>query len=207
MGLIDFWNTLFNQIKGKKTKPRRKVRPKSSRTHAKTRRKKSLKTAHKPRRKTTRKSKIRKRKETVKKTKKQVKRRIGKQKKPNRRSKSGKSAGKNTLTKNTFRPHPAAAKMRSAQAVQHKEEIGMITHYFNKISVGIIKLKKSISVGDTIHIKGIHDDFKQVVSSMQINRVDVKRAGKNDEIGIKVARPVHENDRVYRVHNSGQRNG
>ncbi|UCC96205.1 MAG: translation elongation factor-like protein [Candidatus Omnitrophota bacterium] len=80
-----------------------------------------------------------------------------------------------------------------------EKEIGVITHYFSKISVGVIKLKASLRVGDRIHIKGTHDGFVQIVNSMQINRQDVPSALGGHEVGIKVAHRVYENDKVYRV--------
>ncbi len=80
-----------------------------------------------------------------------------------------------------------------------EEEIGVITHYFGKISVGIIKLKKPLKAGEKIHIKGAHDDFTQVVKSMQHNHRDIAIAKKGLEVGVRVTRPVHENDKVYRV--------
>ena len=80
-----------------------------------------------------------------------------------------------------------------------EKEIGVVTHYFGKISVGIIKLKAPLNVGDKIHIKGAHDDFRQVIKSMQLNHKDIRRGKKGDEIGIKVKARVHENDRVYKV--------
>lgn len=89
-------------------------------------------------------------------------------------------------------PKPAVKKLK-------EKEIGVITHHFGKISVGIIKLKSELRVGDKIHIEGAHDDFSQTIKSMQINHKDVSRAKKGDEIGIKVTRPVHENDKVYKA--------
>jgi putative protease len=86
---------------------------------------------------------------------------------------------------------------RRVLAVAKEKEIGVVTHYFNKISVGIIKLKTPLGIGDKIHIKGAHDDFTQTVESMQINHQSVSRAPKGAEIGIKVAQRVHENDKVY----------
>ena len=48
-------------------------------------------------------------------------------------------------------------------------EIGGITHFFPKINVAVLEVKKeSLSVGDTIHIKGSHTDLTQKVQSMQI---------------------------------------
>lgn len=80
-----------------------------------------------------------------------------------------------------------------------EKEIGVITHYFDKISVGIIKLKEPLAISELIHIKGNSTDFTQVISSMQHNHKDITFAGKGLEIGIKVNKPARENDIVYRV--------
>jgi hypothetical protein len=95
-------------------------------------------------------------------------------------------------------PKKAKSARKSAETAKSKEkEIGVITHYFNKISVGIIKLKSPLAVAQTIRIKGAHDDFTQAVSSMQYNHKDITYADRGLEIGIKVLQPVHENDKVY----------
>ncbi|MCK9554882.1 hypothetical protein M0R36_03570 [bacterium] len=78
-------------------------------------------------------------------------------------------------------------------------EIGVITHYFSKISVGIIKLSKPLKVGDEIHVKGAHDDFSQSIDSMQIEHEKVAEAKQGQQVGIKVLGKVHENDKVFKV--------
>ena len=80
-----------------------------------------------------------------------------------------------------------------------EKEIGSITHYFGKISVGIIELSAPLKVGDTIHIKGAHDDFTQTIDSMQIEHDTVESANKGDFVGIKVIQQVHANDKVFLV--------
>ena len=80
-----------------------------------------------------------------------------------------------------------------------EKEIGIITHYFNHISVGIIQLQESLTVGDTIHIRGAHDDITQTVDSMQIEHQSVSAGKKGDFVGIKVAQKVHPHDKVYKV--------
>ncbi len=80
-----------------------------------------------------------------------------------------------------------------------EKEVGIVTHYFGKISVGIVQLKDELKVGDTIRIKGVHDDFTQVVDSMQIEHEQVEKAGKGEMVGIKLANKVHPNDRVFLV--------
>ncbi|MCK4940849.1 hypothetical protein KAS45_02040 [candidate division WOR-3 bacterium] len=78
--------------------------------------------------------------------------------------------------------------------------IGKISHYFNKIDVGIIELTDGeLKVGDTIHIKGHTSDFTQQVTSMQIEHETVEKAKKGDGVGVKVDSPVHEHDQVFLV--------
>lgn len=81
-----------------------------------------------------------------------------------------------------------------------EKEIGTITHYFGKISVGILKLEyDGLRVGDSIRIKGLHDDFQQKVDSIQIEHQSVQEAKKGDVVGIKVIQKVHPNDKVYKI--------
>lgn len=80
-----------------------------------------------------------------------------------------------------------------------EKEIGKITHYFGKISVGIIELADTLKVGDKIHFKGNSTDFEQEVSSIQIEHEDVPEAKKGDSVGIKVNQQVREGDMVYLI--------
>ncbi len=80
-----------------------------------------------------------------------------------------------------------------------EQEIGVVDHFFGKISVGIIKLIGALKVGDTIHIKGKQADFSQEVESMRIEFNNVTEAKEGDKVGIKVVQPLHTNDKVYKV--------
>jgi len=78
-------------------------------------------------------------------------------------------------------------------------KIGIVSHFFDKVSVAAIKLQKALKVGDTIHIKGATTDFTTKVKSMQIDRKPVEKAKKGDEIGIKVPDKCRGNDEVFKV--------
>jgi len=80
-----------------------------------------------------------------------------------------------------------------------EEEIGKIIHYYNHLEVGIIELTAPLAIGDTIHIKGVHDDFTQAVDSMQIEQDKLENAKAGDQVGVKVIQKVHEKDKVYKV--------
>lgn len=80
------------------------------------------------------------------------------------------------------------------------EPIGEVTHFFSHVKAGVIKLKKdTLSLGDTIYIKGHTTDFEQKIKSMQINHVPVQKASPGQEIGLKVRSKVRHGDRVYKV--------
>jgi len=80
-----------------------------------------------------------------------------------------------------------------------ERQIGKITHYYDNIGVGVIKLSGVLKVGSKIHVKGAHDDFEQTVESMQLEHKQVKSGNKGQEIAIKVDSPVHKNDQVLAV--------
>ncbi len=80
-----------------------------------------------------------------------------------------------------------------------EKELGIVTHYFTKIGVGIIKLSDALKVGDTIHFKGHSSDFQQVVESIQVEHNNVQEAKAGDMVGLKVKEHVREHDLVYKV--------
>ena len=79
------------------------------------------------------------------------------------------------------------------------QEVGKVTHFFAKISVAVIELKASISVGDRILIKGPTTNLEQTVESMEIEHEKVTQAEAGQSIGLKVDDRVRENDTVYKT--------
>jgi putative protease len=78
--------------------------------------------------------------------------------------------------------------------------IGKVTHYFPHVKAGVILLTNgTITLGDTLHIKGHTTNFKQKVNSMQINNTPIKEAKAGQEIGLLVKSRVRHNDVVYKL--------
>jgi len=82
---------------------------------------------------------------------------------------------------------------------QELKEIGRVSHFFTKISVAVIELTSTLSVGDRILIKGPTTNFEQTVNSMQIEHENVKVAKAGQSIGLKVDERVREDDTVYKI--------
>jgi len=78
-------------------------------------------------------------------------------------------------------------------------QIGEITHYFDHINVAALTLTEPLRVGDTIHILGHATDFKQEVTSLQIEHQSVNEAKPGDDVGLKVSQRVHPNDKVFKI--------
>ena len=80
------------------------------------------------------------------------------------------------------------------------QKIGVVTHYFGNIRVAAMKITDGeLKTGDTIHFKGHTSDFTQKVESMQMDHESVTIARPGDEVALKTAEYVRENDSVYKV--------
>lgn len=79
------------------------------------------------------------------------------------------------------------------------QEVGKITHYFDKIGVAVIELSAALKTSDKIRVKGSTTDFTQGVDSMQIDHNPVEEAKAGQSIGMKIAEQARPNDKVYKV--------
>jgi len=81
-----------------------------------------------------------------------------------------------------------------------EEKIGIVEHFFTKVSVAAIKITDGeLNIGDTIHFVGAHTDFKQKIETMEIDRNPVETVKSGDDVGIKVEDRVREHDVVYKI--------
>lgn len=78
-------------------------------------------------------------------------------------------------------------------------QVGVITHYYDHIGVGVVEVSGALKIGDQVHIKGKATDFTQEVTSMQVEHKQIDAAKKGDAIGMKVGQEVEERDVVYKV--------
>lgn len=79
------------------------------------------------------------------------------------------------------------------------QEVGRVSHFFTQISVAVIELTATVSVGDRILIKGPTTNLEQTIDSMEIEHEKVQKAGAGQSIGMKVKDRVRETDVVYKT--------
>jgi hypothetical protein len=121
-----------------------------------------------------------------------------------------KASKKRQIKRKITKKRPALKKkitLKKRKPVANKQPVkrqegnlaGLVTHYFPHVQAAVIKLKGPLAIGDTVKIKGHTTDLSQIITSMQIDRVDITSAKKGDEIGLQVSSRVRQNDKVYKV--------
>ncbi len=79
-------------------------------------------------------------------------------------------------------------------------KVGKVSHYYDKLSVAIIDLDGTLSVGDSVKfVRGGEDLFEQKVESIQIEHEKKDSAGKGDVVGLKTNEAVKEGTEVFKV--------
>lgn len=89
-------------------------------------------------------------------------------------------------------------KTAKPKAKKNNKPIGTVTHFYNEISVAIVRFKENVPVGAVLYFKGATTDFKHPVKSMQYEHKPIAIAPKGKQIGIKVPQRVREGDKVHR---------
>ena len=80
-----------------------------------------------------------------------------------------------------------------------EQMVGTVSHYYTHLGVAAVVLEGELQVGDTIHIKGHTSDFTQTVDTIQIEHETVDKAGKGDNVGLKVTEHAREHDKIFKV--------
>ena len=77
--------------------------------------------------------------------------------------------------------------------------IGKVTHWYDKLSVAVIKLNKTLKVGDQIKVKRGDSEFTESITSMQLDHKPVNSGKKGDEVAVKLSQQAKEGAEVYSV--------
>jgi hypothetical protein len=89
--------------------------------------------------------------------------------------------------------------MKAAARKKSQKPIGTVTHFYNEISVAIVRFKEPVHLGTRLRFKGATTDFEHEAKSMQYDHAPVAVAPKGKQIGIKVPKRVREGDKVHRA--------
>ena len=75
--------------------------------------------------------------------------------------------------------------------------VGKVIHYYDKIGVAVIKLEKSLKVGDNVKFVHGENEFTQSIESMQLEHVQVESGKKGQEVAVKVDKETKSGTQLY----------
>ena len=78
-----------------------------------------------------------------------------------------------------------------------EKQVGIVTHWYDKLGVAVVKLTGALKKGDTIMVRKGDEEFEETVSSLQINHADVAAAKKGDDAAIKLSQRAKEGAGVF----------
>jgi len=79
--------------------------------------------------------------------------------------------------------------------------VAEVTHWFDKISVAILKIADGMELkpGDKIKVVAGENEFEQAVSEIQLDRAPIEKATAGMEVGVKLDQKIREGAKVYLV--------
>lgn len=78
-----------------------------------------------------------------------------------------------------------------------KDLVGSVVHFYDKISVAVVKLEKGLKVGDSVKLVHGEDSFEQTIESMQLEHEQIEQGKRGQEVAIKVEKEVKTGTLVY----------
>ncbi len=138
-----------------------------------------------------------------KKTKKVLKKKIAPKRKPAKKVTAKKKSvrAKKATVKKVAKKTKKRVIRKSAPAKKKKngsKPIGIVTHFYNEISVAIVRFREKVPLGAVLYFRGATTDFKHPIKSMQYDHKPITIAPKGKQIGIKVPKRVRVGDKVHR---------
>lgn len=80
-----------------------------------------------------------------------------------------------------------------------EKPVGKVEHYYPKVQAAAVRLTKKVKLGDKVHIVGHGDDFKETVTSLQLDHEPIQEGQPGQAVGLWVKERVHEGDDVLLV--------
>lgn len=80
----------------------------------------------------------------------------------------------------------------------NQSRVGIVTHYFGRISVAVVDLERDLTLGDQIQfVRRGFFQFDQEVTSIHIEHKSLQSASAGQEIALHVIEPVRKGTEIY----------
>ena len=79
------------------------------------------------------------------------------------------------------------------------EQLGEVIHYYSRIQVAVVRVRRGLRQGQRLRFRGAHTDFEQQAASLQVNHAEVTEAKAGTEVAVKVDQAVRRGDGLFLV--------
>lgn len=80
-----------------------------------------------------------------------------------------------------------------------KKPIGSVIHWYDKISVAVVKLSSGLKVGDAVKVVRGDTEFEEKIASMQLDHSAITSGKKGQEVAIKFKEQAKEGAQIFKV--------
>lgn len=80
-----------------------------------------------------------------------------------------------------------------------KALVGKVIHFYDKISVAVVRLEKALKLGNKVKFEHGENSFEQTIESMQLEHEQVSSGKKGQEVAVKVDKETKSGTLVYFV--------
>lgn len=87
----------------------------------------------------------------------------------------------------------------NSHAKSARKLVGVVTHFYPKVSVAAVRLVSNVRIGDEIIVEGRTSYSRQSIESIEKSGKKLWRAGKGETVGIKLKDKARKNDSVYAI--------
>lgn len=79
------------------------------------------------------------------------------------------------------------------------KETGIVTHWYDKIGVAVVKLSGALKMGDKVKVRHGEAEFEDTILSMQVDHKDVASGKKGDEVAMKLSGKAKEGSKIFKI--------
>jgi putative protease len=86
-----------------------------------------------------------------------------------------------------------------AEETKQEKPVGKVIHWYDKVSVAVVKLASALKLGDRIKVKRGEEEFEDSVASMQLDHKPIDAGKKGQEVAVKLSQQAKEGATIFKA--------
>lgn len=86
-----------------------------------------------------------------------------------------------------------------AEGATQEKPVGRVIHWYDKVSVAVVKLASALKIGDRVKVRRGEEEFEDSVTSMQLDHKPIDAGKKGQEVAVKLSQQAKEGASVFKM--------